>query len=503
MNLQINLASPLGVSLALLPEIILCAAGLVVLLVVAWRHRTPWDLRLAGQLSAVGVLGASAALAWLWVNDAQPTVLPVMVALDNFRFAASGLILLATLGTILLSVHYLEREELLWPEFFPLLLFAAAGMLWLAGADDMIVLFLGLEVMSVAVYVLAGFNRRSPWSAEAALKYFLIGAFASAFLLYGIALTYGATGTTSMTAAGAALGRGALPVMGTIGLALFLIGFGFKVAAAPFHMWTPDVYDGAPTPVTGFMATGVKVAGFAALARVLVVMYGASRPAWMPVVSGLAVASMVVGNLVALHQRSLKRMLAYSSIAHAGYLLAALLPGTGNGAAATLTYLLAYALTTLAAFGILATLGRDGERDVTLDTIAGLAARRPWLAAGLAVCMLSLLGFPGTAGFIGKWQILIALVGQNHFGIAVLLVLTSIVSAGYYLPVIMASYMRPVPEPAQSLPALPRPAGLTVAVVCGLVVVLGFLPGPALDAALDGAQSLFHASLAGVGAGNP
>ena len=502
MNLLINLSSPLGLTAALLPEIVLCFAGLVTLLVAAWRHRTAGDIRLIGWLSALGVVGAAIPLAWLWLGRARPSTIAITVALDDFRFAAMALILIATLGTILLSIYYLEREDLLWPEYFPLVLFAAAGMLWLAGGDDMMVLFLGLEVMSVAVYVLAGYARGSLLSGEAALKYFLIGAFASAFLLYGIALTYGATGSTSMTVSGAALGRGALPLMATLGLGLFLIGFGFKVAAAPFHMWTPDVYDGAPTPVTGFMATGVKVAAFAGLTRVLFVMYGASPQVWVPVISGLGIASMVVGNLIALNQRSLKRMLAYSSIAHAGYLLAALVAGSSNGAAATLTYLTAYALTSLAAFGLLAALGRNGEHDVTLDSIAGLADSRPWAAAGLAITMLSLLGFPGTFGFIGKWQILLALLGQDHPVVAVVLVLTSLVSAGYYLPVIMSAYMRPpAAEPAGS--PLPVAAGLTVAVACVLVVVLGLWPSPALDASLSSATSLLHSSLAGVRAGAP
>lgn len=502
MNLHINLASPLGLSLALLPEILLCLAGIVTLLVAAWRNRTANDLYLVAWLSVLGILAAAGALGWLWINHTRPSTIPLTVALDDFRYAASAVVLLATLGTVLISIPYLEREEMLWPEYFPLVLFAAAGMLWLVGADDMMVLFLGLEVMSVAVYVLAGFARGNRFSGEAALKYFLIGAFASAFLLYGIALTYGATGTTSLTAAGAALGRGALPLMATLGLALFLIGFGFKVAAVPFHMWTPDVYDGAPTPVTGFMATGVKVAAFAGLARVLFVSFGASTEVWTPILSGLAIASMIVGNLVALSQRSIKRMLAYSSIAHAGYLLAALVPGTSNGAAATLTYLLAYALTSLAAFGLLTALGTDGERDVTLDSLAGLAGKRPWVAVGLAICMLSLLGFPGTLGFIGKWQILLALLGREHYVVAVVLVLTSILSAGYYLPVIMSSYMRPATAETKEFP-LPAVAAWTVAVACVVIVVLGVWPTPALDASVASATSLFHASLAGVRAGAP
>ncbi|HKP29666.1 MAG TPA: NADH-quinone oxidoreductase subunit N [Gemmatimonadales bacterium] len=501
--MNIDLGNPLGLSLAMLPELLLCLAGLVALLVAAWRNRTAADVRLSAYMAIAGVVGAMAALGWLWMGHARPAHVAFMVGLDDFRFAASALILLATFVTLVFSMPYLERERLLWPEYYALVLFAAAGMLWLAGADDMMVLFLGLEVMSVSVYVLAGFNRRSAASAEAGLKYFLIGAFASAFLLYGIALVYGATGTTSLTAAGAALGRGPLPVMAVAGLGLFLIGFAFKVAAAPFHMWAPDVYDGSPTPVTGFMATGVKVAGFAALARVLAVTFGAHPGTWGPALAGIAIISMLVGNLIALNQRSLKRMLAYSSIAHAGYLLGALLPGNDAGAGATLTYLFAYAVTSLAAFGLLAILGRDGERSVTLDSIAGLGRRRPWLAAALAICMLSLLGFPGTFGFMGKWQILNALLGSGHNAVAVAIVLTSVLSAGYYLPVIMASYMRPVPDEPAELPSAPVLVTGMIAVAVVLLLVLGVWPTPAIDSALSSGTSLFQASLAGIRAGAP
>ena len=497
--MNLDLTAPLGVTLGLLPEVVLTLVGLLALLGAAWGHKTAADSARVGWLSLVGVLAATAALAWLWVGGAQPAGATHMVALDGFRFASSGLILLSAAATILLSLRYVEREGMLAPEYFAMVVFATVGMLLLAGADDLMVLFLGLEVMSVAVYVLAGFNRRSPHSAEAALKYFLMGAFASAFLLYGIALVYGVTGTTSLTAGSMALSRGNLPSMGTLGLGMLLIGLGFKVAAAPFHMWTPDVYEGSPTPITGFMATGVKVAGFAALARLLVVGFPGAADQWQPVVAGLAVLSMVVGNLVALNQRSLKRMLAYSSVAHAGYLLAALLTGTSLGATAMLVYLSGYALTSLAAFGFLAVLGRDGERDVTLDTIAGLAARRPWLAAGLAICMLSLLGFPGTFGFIGKWMILIALVGQEQFVVSVVLVMASLVSAGYYLPVIMASYMRPAGETAgEQESTLGSPARLTVVAAVVLVVVLGVWPTPAIDLAMASAGSLFDGLAAGV-----
>ena len=491
--MPIDLTTPGGLMVALLPELVLVGGSLIVLLAAAWNHTTPDDSRSAGWLSLAAVLLSSVALGWLWLKGAQPEGLPAMIALDGFRFASLAVILGATAISILLSIGYMEREALIAPEYYALVLMAASGMMFLAGAEDLMVLFLGLEVMWVPVYVLAGFDRRSIFSAEAGLKYFLIGAFASAFLLYGIALIYGATGTTNLTLIGVQLGAGGVPFIGALGLGLLLIGLLFKVSAVPFHMWAPDAYDGAPTPVTGFMATGVKAAAFLALARVLVEAFPASVALWQPVIGVLAVATMVVGNLVALAQRSIKRMLAYSSVAHAGYLLVAVWPGTRLGSASVLLYLLAYGLTTLAAFGILSVLGRDGERDVGLDEIAGLGRTRPWLALGLTICMLSLLGFPGTLGFIGKWYIISAVVGTGHMVLPVVLVLASVVSAGYYLPVIMAAYMRPAPAGEVHGELLPRPAAVTLALMIAAVVLLGVWPAGAVDAALDSAATLLQA----------
>ena len=328
----LDLTKPLGATLALLPECVLTAWTLLVLLCIAWRHQTDRDSRIAGWLSLIGVILAGIALAVLWVTGARAAGIPHMTALDSYRFGGAAVILTITAGTILLSIRYLARQRLLAPEYYALVLLAATGMLFLAGAQDMITLFLGLEVMSVAVYVLAGFDRFRRSSAEAALKYFLIGAFASAFLLYGIALIYGATGETNLTLIGRRLSTPLSPMAG-LGLALLLIRFMFKVAVVPFHMWAPDVYDGAPTPVTGFMATGVKTAAFAALVRVLMEGFPAASDVWQPVIGVLAVVTIVLGNVVALAQRSLKRLLAYSSIAHAGYALAGLWAGTTLGAA--------------------------------------------------------------------------------------------------------------------------------------------------------------------------
>jgi NADH-quinone oxidoreductase subunit N len=469
---ELDLSTPMGLTRALAPEILLTAWSLLVLLVVAWRHRTSADSRLVGWLSLVGVGLTGLVVVWMWASGASSPGLPSMVDVDAFRFASSLIFLLAAGFTIVISLGYLEREQLIAPEYYVLILLATVGMMFMGGAVDLIVFFLGLEVMSVAVYVLAGFNRGSRFSAEAALKYFLIGAFASGFLLYGIALVYGATGLTNLVLIGINLGQGTMPLMASLGMGLLLIGFAFKVAAVPFHMWAPDVYDGSPTPVTGFMATGVKAAAFAGLARALLVAFPAAILQWQPVIAVISIATMVVGNLVALVQRPLKRMLAYSSVAHAGYLLAALWAGTRFAAATMLVYLIAYTLTTIASFAILAALGRNGERDVTLDDLAGLAQQRPWMSAALAVCMLSLLGFPGTVGFIGKWYILSSLVTEGQTILAVVLVLTSVVAAGYYLPVIMAMYMRPAPDAEWHAGRRLVPLASTVVAVCVLGVLL-------------------------------
>ena len=494
-----DLTSPGGLMAALLPELVLGGWSLVVLLLTAWRHQGEADSRLAGWVTLAGLLLALGATCWLWVGGASAAGIPHMVAVDGWRFAGSALILVVSIGVTLLSLGYLPREGMLAPEYYVLLLLATCGLTLMAAATDLMLLFLGLELMSVAVYVLAGYDRRSRESAEGALKYFLIGAFASGFLLYGIALVYGATGTTNLVLAGAQLGE-RLPLLAGLGLGLLLIGLAFKVAAVPMHAWAPDVYDGSPTPVTTFMAAGVKAAAFLAFARILATAFPAAIDAWRPAIFGLATITMVVGNLVALRQRSLKRLLAYSSVAHAGYLLAALWPGTPAGSTAVLTYLVAYLPTTVAAFGLLQAVGRNGERDVTLDRLAGLSRERPWLAFGLAIALLSLLGFPGTLGFIGKWTILGALVAAGQGFLAVVLVLTSVVSAGYYLPVVMAMYMRPpASEGAHAEAGLPRAASVAVAAAVVVVLLLGVWPAPMLDLSARGAASLANQGLGFLG----
>ena len=482
---------PRDLLLSLLPELVLTAWVLVVLLFVAWRHQTARDLRITGWLTLAALVSTAIAIWWLWWNRAGVRGVVSMIAADDFRWVADWVFVGAAALTVLISIAYLEREQLLAPEYYVLLLFGTIGMMLMAAGADLMVIFLGLELMSVAVYVLAGFDRRRARSAEAALKYFLLGAFASGFLLYGIALVYGATGTTNLGMISVQLSViRQQSAMLLAGLAMLVVGFGFKIAAVPFHMWAPDVYDGAPTPVTAFMATGVKAAAFAALFRVMYQAF-AGVPVWHDIMWWLAVITMIGGNLFALGQRSLKRMLAYSSVAHAGYLLVALTAGSAQGTSAFLVYVVAYTLMSLGAFAVLIAKGRAGESDVTIDDLSGLANRRPWLAFALAVCMLSLLGFPGTAGFIGKWYILIAATSAGQNTLAAIMVLTSVVSAGYYLPVIMAMYMKPEPiEAAHVDVRLDRWANAAVAAVVVGLLLFGVWPNRLFDLAKTASDSV-------------
>jgi NADH-quinone oxidoreductase subunit N len=492
--MPIDLSTPGGATLALLPELVLTVWALAVLLLTAWRHRGAEDSRAVGLFAVPGYGLAALATGWLAWRGAHPAGLSLMIALDGFRFASDALLLWIGAAVTLMSLRWVGRRGTLAPEYFPLLMFATVGMMLLAGAADLITLFLGLELMSISVYILAGLDRGRRASAEAALKYFLIGAFASGFLLYGIALVYGATGQFNFELIGSQLGADPVSLMGKLGVGLVLIGFAFKIAAVPFHAWAPDVYEGAPTPITGFMASGVKAAAFLALARLLAVAFPGVMALWRPVLAALAVVTILFGNLTALRQQSIKRMLAYSAIAHAGYLLLALWAHSDDGTAAILIYLLAYSVTTVAAFGILSSLEKPGETTVTIAEVEGLLAVRPWAAIGLSVCMLSLLGFPGTFGFIGKWYLVASAIHSGDLTLPVVAMVGSAISIGYYLPVVLAMTLRPGPAGQPRLLLRPEVARIAVAICVLAILLLGVWPNPVLNFATQKAVQL-HAGL--------
>jgi NADH-quinone oxidoreductase subunit N len=485
-----DLAVPSQLMQALTPDLVLMGGAMVLMLFAAWRPETDDHQRAVGY-GSIGLLVATLALV-LWFARRNLSSGPGVIAVDGFRFAADALFLLAALGAIALGIEYNVREGIRGGESHVLVLFATSGMMILAAARDLMVVFLGIEIMSVAVYVLAGTNRRSARSAEGALKYFLLGAFSTGFLLYGIALVYGATGSTNLTTIGDRIVRYQLahqPML-LVGIGLLLVGFGFKVAAVPFHMWAPDVYEGAPTPITAFMAAAVKAAAFATFLRVWREAFELLDFAWLMPLWWVAAATMVFANVVALSQRNVKRLLAYSSIVHSGYLLVAVAAGVPSDSAAFLFYLLAYTLATFGAFAVVCVMSRRGERDLEISDYEGLWLVRPGLAVGMGVCMLALLGFPvfGGAGFFAKVYVIAAAQAspfRHLVPLTVLLVLASVVSAGYYLHIVRVMFMKPRPEGAND----PAPAGPFTRVVLGLSVALvllfGLVPARVVDWARD------------------
>jgi NADH-quinone oxidoreductase subunit N len=402
--------------------------------------------------------------------------------LDNFALFFTQICVGAAALTILTSVQYVREMRILEGEFYVLILFATLGMIIMAASNDLMVFFLGLETMSVAVYVLTGMWRASSRSSEAAMKYFLMGSFATGFLLYGIALIYGATGATQLSAISAYLIQSPSdwPLYLVAGALLLLIGFAFKVAAVPFHFWVPDVYEGAPTPVTGFMSVAVKAAAFGAWARIFLHRLSPLDGEWVLPLWIMAVATMTLGNLLALSQASVKRMLAYSSIAHAGYLLIAIVVGEEWGGGPLLFYLLAYTLMTLGAFAVVTALAGTGTPRESYGDFAGLGFKRPFLAMAMSLFMLSLAGFPPLAGFTGKFYIFRAAVLSGHTILAIIGVLNSLLSVAYYLRVIVAMYMQ---EGGADGKAFRQSPYLYVAVTVTVLgtLYLGMLPAAALD----------------------
>ncbi len=456
------------------PVTLVFVVAIVVLIVESLKARTET------LTCALSLAGLAAAFVWALAGISRAgTAYSGMLSTGGYAnffdmvFAASGAL------TVMLSRSYTAREGIEHGEYYALILLAVAGMMLMAGAADLIVLFLGLELMSLSFYILAGFARRRATSNEAAMKYFLLGAFSTGFLLYGIALLYGSTGTTNVAAITAKAGSLLTTPLFLVGLGLVLIGFAFKIAAVPFHMWVPDVYEGSPTTVSGLMSTGGKAAAFSAL--LLVFAPGVVRLSWQiqDVLAAIAAMSMVVGNVIAIAQSNIKRMLAYSSIAHAGYILTGVVAANPFGAQGVLYYLAAYTVMNVGAFGVLSMLEREDGRGLTFDDYVGLSSAKPLVAGLMALFMFSLAGVPPFAGFFGKYYVFAGAVQAGFTWLAVVGVLMSVVSAYYYLRLVVVMYFR---EPAGAFTAVENPLALGALLFAAVAIVgLGIFPAGLLS----------------------
>lgn len=472
----------------ILPELIVALAGVVVML---YDSFFPKQRAVTGAISLIGLAASAVLLAMMWSGSGPATAWNGMIAHDNLRLGFSFVFLFTTAMTVLISTIWVERENMPVGEYHALLMFATFGMMMMSAGNDMVVIFLGLETLSIATYVMAGLRRSDLKSNESAMKYFILGSFASAFLLYGMALIYGATGSTNITAIAEKIANPNFPGLLLVGGAMMIIGFGFKIAMAPFHVWTPDVYEGAPTPITGFMAAGPKAAAFASFLRVFVIgmplIAGVQASAllhesWITALSVLAMITIVVGNVAAIMQNSVKRMLAYSSIAHAGYALVGFI-GTGlattragrdEAIAAVAFYMLTYAVTNLGAFAIVTLLAQKNDRRVDFEDYNGIGFKSPVLAFSLSLFMLSLLGLPLTAGFMGKVLVFRPALEAGNTLVTILVVVAVVgtaISAYYYLRLIVVMFFR---ERVTDWLEPKIPAGMIAALVITVVGVIYF-----------------------------
>jgi NADH-quinone oxidoreductase subunit N len=476
---------------AITPALIVGVGSLVVLIVSLAAHERA--ARLPAAVSLLFIVVAAAFALQLWGAGAA-YCFGNAVAMDPLGTYLQIVVLAATALVILLSIGQLPAEGIAFKEYYALILLATCGMLLLVSSNDLLMIFLGVELAAIPTYVLAGMARGRLRSNEAALKYFLLGAFAAGFLLYGIALMYGGTGTTTLNQMAIVVGRGAAkPPFVLAGIALIVVGLGFKAALAPFHFWAPDVYQGAPTPVTAFIAAGPKAALYAPLIRIFLVALPTMHDEWASVLWVVAVLTMTVGNVVAIAQRDIKRMLAYSSIAHAGYILVGIIAGGELGIRAIVFYAVVYVVATLGAFGTVIALSRKGGA-VRIEDYTGLGFKRPWLGIAMALFMISLAGIPPAAGFLGKFYLFSAAVKAGFVGLAVIGVLNSVVSVYYYLRIVVLLYMREAKEAEGPAPAR---AGLewvsaTVAVTGVATLWLGVYPSFVLSSATQALPQFFR-----------
>ena len=474
MNTSLVIVPQAADYIRVLPEIVLSLFGMAIMLLDPLLN----ERRRQSTLSTIALLGSLAALAATWVQAQSPGfAFWNMIQVDAFSIFFHFVIVAVTAVVILTSQEYMEVEQIRAGEYYGLILFGSVGMSLMSSAVELVLIFIALEISSIATYVLAGFRRNTAISSEASLKYFLLGSFATAFFLYGVALMFGATGSTSIQVIGRVLSSFEVPALAYAGMALMFVGLGFKVAAAPFHIWTPDVYEGAPAPVVGYMSTAPKAAAFAVLLRLL---FEAHAPGRIGLIWVVAALSMTLGNLGALVQDNVKRLLAYSSIAHAGYLLIAFAAVPDSGIPAAMFYTASYAAMNVGAFAVVSHFSSVGERYVKLDDYSGLGSRSPALAAILTIFLLSLIGIPITGGFIAKFYVFSAALQSNMVGLVILGVLNSAVASYYYLRLIVVMYMR---EPRSEVPVASVSAGIGAALAVSLAVTiyLGVLPGRVLD----------------------
>ena len=476
---------------AVMPQIFLVSSATVVLIVGLFERFRKGIPYLSLVLLAVSAVVAINQLGQDPIAFSDPS--PMMVS-DDFSLVATLIFIAGAMLTVLISISYAEARSIGRGEYYALLIYAVSGMSMMAAGTDLFTFFLGLEVLSISLYVLIGFEQREAGSNEGALKYFLLGAFASGFILYGMALLYGASGSTeydviAQTLAGERSGAVNLLLLG--GLGLLLVGIGFKISMVPFHAWTPDVYQGAPTPVAAFLSTGSKAAAFVVLIRLLASVFPGLQMDWIPLISVLAVLTIAVGNVVALVQSNLKRLLAYSSIAHAGYMLLPFMPNSQDGSASIVFYLIVYTAMNLGAFGVLAVLSARGSKCATLDDLAGLGSRHPLLAAIMAVVMFSLAGIPPTAGFMAKFYLFSAVVTGGYIELAVIGLLFSGVSLYYYLRVVVWMYMRPAVQGSEDATGRLSYSGMTALCVSALAILaVGVFPSGLLQLAQQAVMTL-------------
>ena len=468
----------------ILPEIVLAIFGMIVMVADPFFDEKS-DRHALGVVSAVGLVAALGAT--FYMAQYPGTAFFNMVRVDAFSVFFHVVAILVSLAAVLMSFEYVERQKIRHGEWYGLILLGTVGMGLMASAIELVMIFIALEISSIATYILAGFRRNAAESSESSLKYFLLGSFATAFFLYGVALMFGATGSTNVDMIGASLRNGA-PTMAYLAMALMFVGIGFKVATAPFQVWTPDVYEGAPTPIVALMSSGPKAAAFAVLLRVL---FGTQAPGWFWLVWVSAVLSMCLGNLGALVQSNVKRMLAYSSIAHAGYLLVAFaaVRHTDAGISAAMFYAASYAAMNVGAFAVVSHFASLGERYTYIDAYAGLGRRSPILAGLLTLFLLSLIGIPFTGGFFAKFYVFTAALRSELVGLTIIGVINSAVAAYYYLRLIVYMYMR---EPLTDEPVVPVRfgAGFAMGLCAAATIYLGVLPNRVLGYALESARTL-------------